>query len=497
MKKKIVGIFVCTLLIATAVPIISGSGINNVKNLNQGNSEPGMINPEWISNADIYDGYDAMKIYEDYVYVSGYDWDPEEDTTTSIVCKIDTNDGNLIWKTSLLLFEDPNRIYDIEVFDQGIYVVGYLEYTNNYFLCKLDFNGDISWHQIITNEEDQILYGIATDNTYLYLCGKIGILPQQPRIIKMDTDGNEIWEKTYKPGYIIGEIVIDNGFMYCVGSTGNPQDFVLMKIDIEGNQIWNRTCGGPEYEIAAGITVKDGYVYATGIGGHGYLVKYDIAGELQWETNTGIYVNGLDVVIHDGYAYTACHVYNSNTGWEGALFKYDLDSNLVSYLTYPSSSSGRDLEIYDGYLYMTSFDYVLKYDMYQNLDNNKPSKPSTPSGPTKCWPIFSYDYKSTATDPDDNLVSLDFSWGDDTFSSMRWYDSGTEITASHRWIERGNYEIKVRARDEFGFVSEWSDPLPIIIPRNKAINTPFLQFLENHPNLFPILQLLLQKLGLY
>jgi hypothetical protein len=33
-------------------------------------------------------------------------------------------------------------------------------------------------------------------------------------------------------------------------------------------------------------------------------------------------------------------------------------------------------------------------------------------------------------------------------------------------------------------------------PRNKAINTPFLNFLQNHPNLFPMLQLLLQLLGL-
>ena len=29
--------------------------------------------------------------------------------------------------------------------------------------------------------------------------------------------------------------------------------------------------------------------------------------------------------------------------------------------------------------------------------------------------------------------------------------------------------------------------------RNKAINNPFLQFLQNHPYLFPILQRLLQR----
>ena len=33
-------------------------------------------------------------------------------------------------------------------------------------------------------------------------------------------------------------------------------------------------------------------------------------------------------------------------------------------------------------------------------------------------------------------------------------------------------------------------------PRNIPKNTPLLNFLENHPNLFPMLRLLLQLLGL-
>ena len=292
----------------------------------------------------------------------------------------------------------------------------------------------------------------------------------------------------FLPGYCIYEIVIDNGFIYSVGSTGNPQDFVLMKIDLEGNQIWNRTCGGPEHEIAAGITVKDGYVYATGISGNSYLVKYDIDGEFQWEINSGIHGNCGDVVIHDGYAYTAGQIYSKYTWWEVVLFKYDLDSNLISYLTGPSSSSGRDLEIYDDCLYLSSFDYVLKYDMYQNPDNNKPDKPSKPSGPINGRILIPYAYTSTATDPDNDLISYDFSWGDGYCSFLRWYDSGESVKTYYTWREKGEYEVKVRVRDEFGLVSEWSDPLPVTMPRNRAINSPFLRFLKNHPNLFPIIR---------
>ena len=51
--------------------------------------------------------------------------------------------------------------------------------------------------------------------------------------------------------------------------------------------------------------------------------------------------------------------------------------------------------------------------------------------------------------------------------------------------------IQVKAKDVYGAESEWSDPLPVSMPKNKAINTPFLNFLENHPNLFPLLRQLL------
>ena len=85
-----------------------------------------------------------------------------------------------------------------------------------------------------------------------------------------------------------------------------------------------------------------------------------------------------------------------------------------------------------------------------------------------------------------------FDWGDESDSGwMGPYDSGYEGRASHSWSEQGDYEIKVKAKDTNDIESEWSDPLPIKMPKNKVINTPFLKFLENHPHMFPLLQQLL------
>lgn len=129
---------------------------------------------------------------------------------------------------------------------------------------------------------------------------------------------------------------------------------------------------------------------------------------------------------------------------------------------------------------------------------NSPSKPETPSGPTSGGIGQTYDYTTKAIDPDDDQIKYGWDWNGDMIPDewTGWYDSDVTITTSHIWTEPGNYEIRVKARDGDGLESEWSDPLPVVIPRDRVVNRPFLRFLQNHPNLFPVLQRLLQRLEL-
>jgi hypothetical protein len=53
----------------------------------------------------------------------------------------------------------------------------------------------------------------------------------------------------------------------------------------------------------------------------------------------------------------------------------------------------------------------------------------------------------------------------------------------------------VKAKDSHDFESDWPDSLLVSITKSKAINTQFLNWLQNHPNMFPIIQMLLQRLG--
>jgi len=125
-----------------------------------------------------------------------------------------------------------------------------------------------------------------------------------------------------------------------------------------------------------------------------------------------------------------------------------------------------------------------------NILNNAPDKPSKPSGPSNGTVGDNYTYSTYSTDPDGHQVKYGWDWdGDnvvDTWSELA--QSGETISSSHIWEEKGDYQIKVKAKDEYDEISEWSDPLSISMPKNKSINAQFLRFLENYPHLFPILR---------
>jgi hypothetical protein len=63
--------------------------------------------------------------------------------------------------------------------------------------------------------------------------------------------------------------------------------------------------------------------------------------------------------------------------------------------------------------------------------------------------------------------------------------------------KKSTYDIKVKAKDTRDNESEWSDLIIVTMPRNRVITSSlFLHFFQDHPNLFPLFQRLLQRLGL-
>ena len=80
------------------------------------------------------------------------------------------------------------------------------------------------------------------------------------------------------------------------------------------------------------------------------------------------------------------------------------------------------------------------------------------------------------------------------------YESGETIIAKYTWESEGTYQVKVKTLDilsvelDYGITSEWSDLLSVNMPKNKSyVNTPYLNFIENFLQQYPLIYQLLQR----
>ena len=125
---------------------------------------------------------------------------------------------------------------------------------------------------------------------------------------------------------------------------------------------------------------------------------------------------------------------------------------------------------------------------------NNPPNPPMFNGPSHGRPGIIYDYSVQALDSDGDDVYYYIDWGDG--SNTGWigpYASGEEVTQAHRWLVKGSYVVKAKARDVFDAESTWTE-LEVTMPRNYFFNArPILDWLfTRFPNMFPILRFLFQ-----
>lgn len=119
-----------------------------------------------------------------------------------------------------------------------------------------------------------------------------------------------------------------------------------------------------------------------------------------------------------------------------------------------------------------------------------PNTPERPTGETSGKIHILYTYNTTTNDPNGDQVYYKWSWGDGNISDwLGPFTSGEIASAQHSWNTKGSYEIKVKAKDEHGLESDWSDPLPITMPLDiSSGNTLILSQVNQSPNTFSSLR---------
>jgi hypothetical protein len=104
------------------------------------------------------------------------------------------------------------------------------------------------------------------------------------------------------------------------------------------------------------------------------------------------------------------------------------------------------------------------------ITNTPPTTPNSPSGPTSGKVGVDYTFSSSATDPDaDAQLFYLWSWGNEESDWMGPYQSGQLVQAIHKWSVMGDYEVKVKVKDNYGAVSGWSDSIMVHIAEGPQI----------------------------
>ena len=125
--------------------------------------------------------------------------------------------------------------------------------------------------------------------------------------------------------------------------------------------------------------------------------------------------------------------------------------------------------------------------------NEAPDKPEKPSGEINIKLGREYPFSTVTTDPNDDRITYVYDWGDDNYSCSDLTPSGEKVSMSHSWEKSGNYKVRIKTLDEWGYESDWSDSLSITVTNGRQFTrTIFFNLLEKIIDHFPWLARLIR-----
>jgi len=279
------------------------------------------------------------------------------------IIKLDAN-GNKVWEKTY-----GGSSYDAAFSIQQTYDGGYVVAgdTSSFgagdfdvYIIKLDAGGNKVWEKTYGGSSYDAAFSIqqTTDGGYI-VAGEtesFGAGDFDVYVIKMDANGNKVWEKTYGGSSYDWTFSIqqttDGGYVVAGGTYSfgaGYSDVYIIKLDANGNKVWEKTYGGSSFDVAFSIqqTTDVGYIVAGGTESFGagsydvYIIKLDAGGNKVWEKTYG--GSGFDVAFSiqqttDGGYIVAGWTESFGAGsYDVYIIKLDAGGNKVWEKTYGGS----------------------------------------------------------------------------------------------------------------------------------------------------------------
>ncbi|MGC8748873.1 MAG: hypothetical protein ACP5RR_08370 [Candidatus Kapaibacteriota bacterium] len=223
-----------------------------------------------------------------------------------ILLRIDET-GNIIWQYSYGAFELDYAQTMAPTLDSNI-IVGcqtrsFGAGSTDILLLKVDLEGRILWQKAYGTYDDNAIASVIPTPDGGYLVGGWSYLgtgrSHDATIFKTDRDGNLLWSKHYGTKNYEGikdMIPTYDGNYIFVAMTSSEEtqfDIWLVKIDTLGNIIWEKSYGGNGNDIPSTILNFDGFYYIIGYSNSFssdgkndmFLLVVDDFGNIQWAYN--------------------------------------------------------------------------------------------------------------------------------------------------------------------------------------------------------------------
>ncbi len=419
--------------------------------------------------------------------------------------------GNTLWGNTYggFSYESGNSIQQIS---DG-YVVGGWTYSfgigtpgnANAYIIKLDTNGNKIWEKTHGGNLGEYVFSIqqTTDGGFIAAGGTLsmGAGDQDFYVLKLDANGDKLWEKAY--GGINEDFArsiqqTNDGGYIVAGETNSfgagSTDFYVIKLDQNGNKVWEKTFGGSNRDVAFSIqqTGEGGYIVTGGTLSFGagstdsYVIKLDATGNKIWEkTFGGISEDGTNSIQQttDGGYIVAGPTYSFGAGsYDAYIIKLDASGNKIWEKTHGRSGAERSNFIQQtsdgGYIVAgssTSFGagdedfYVLKLDEDGDLnpDTVPPASITNLQATSPTQHTMLLTWTATGDDGNTGTASLyDIRYSTQPLTDQTW-ENATQVTGEPSPKSSGsseNFEISglnpdtvyyfaIKAADE---VPNWS-----------------------------------------
>ena len=231
---------------------------------------------------------------------------------------------------------------------------------SDFWLVRTDSLGNMQWNRTYggTGDDEAHCITLTLDGGYAILgtTNSFGAGGYDFWLVKTDSAGNPLWNKTYggagdDDAWSIKETV--NGDLVLAGWTASfgtgSGDFWLVKTNQYGNMLWNKTYGGVllDYAYCVQQTSDGGYAlfgstYSLGAGGVDFwLVKTDAAGNEQWNKTYGgaldDYGFSSKETFNGGYALAGSTSSFGEGVYDSWLVRTDQSGNVMWNKTYGAS----------------------------------------------------------------------------------------------------------------------------------------------------------------